>query len=117
LLGLTPQIGGVGTAQTKVNPIAIGIFPMAVPLYAGPGTISTVMVYAHEETHSSHDLIVTLLIATVGVVIIVGLLAATMVSRLLGPLTQQVIDRLLGMIVGALGIEFILEGVETYFQL
>lgn len=100
---------------TDANPVVVGIFPMAVPLFAGPGTISAVMVYSHEEFHSDHDLIVTLLILSVSALIVVGMLGAGALSRLISPLVQDVMNRLLGMIVGALGVEFILEGLSAFF--
>jgi multiple antibiotic resistance protein len=97
------------------HPISIGIFPMAVPLFAGPGAISAVVVYAHENFHSSHDLIVGSVIATVSLIIIVGLFAAAAVGRVLGPVTQSVISRLLGIIVATMGVEFMVEGMAAAF--
>lgn len=97
------------------HPVAVGIFPMAVPLFAGPGSISAVMVYAHEDLNSSHDLILALLIGAVALAITVGLMAAGLLASVIGPLTQVVMNRLLGMIVGALGVEFILEGAGEFF--
>ena len=97
------------------TPVAVGIFPLAVPLFAGPGAIATVMVYAHEDFHSDHDLIVGAVIVTAAVAIIVGLVAASFVGRFVGSLAQKVLNRLLGMIVGSLGIEFIIEGIADFF--
>jgi multiple antibiotic resistance protein len=97
------------------TPVAVGIFPLAVPLFAGPGAIATVMVYAHEDFHSDHDLIVGAVIVTAAVAIIIGLVAASFVGRFVGSLAQKVLNRLLGMIVGSLGIEFIIEGIADFF--
>ena len=114
MLGLITAGALTMEAEEGAHPVAIGIFPLAVPLFAGPGAISAVMVYAHEEFHSDHDLIVGLLILSVAVAIVAGMTGAAVVSHLIGPLTQSVINRLLGMIVGALGVEFILEGVAGF---
>ncbi len=97
------------------NPVAVGVFPLAVPLFAGPGAISTVMVYAHEDFHSDHDLIIATLVASTATAIVIGLSLAAFVGRFLGPTTQQVLNRLLGMVVGALGVEFILEGIAAFY--
>jgi len=97
------------------HPVAIGIFPMAVPLFAGPGAITAVMIYAHQEFHSDHDLIVTVLIVSAATAVAVGLSFASVLARWIGPTTQVVLNRLLGMIVGALGVEFILEGIQDFF--
>ncbi len=115
LLGLIGDKHGGLQSNADAHPITVGIFPMAVPLFAGPGAISTVMVYAHEEYHSNHDLILLALIGSVSLTIVVGLTAAAPLSRVIGPLTQRVLNRLLGIIVGALGIEFVLEGLAAFF--
>lgn len=97
------------------NPVAVGIFPLAVPLFAGPGSIAAVMVYAHEDFHSDHDLIIAALVVTTASAIVLGLVGASFAGRFIGPTTQQVLNRLLGMVVGALGVEFILEGIAAFF--
>ncbi|MEO0342764.1 MAG: MarC family protein [Pseudomonadota bacterium] len=125
MLGLmhSPSADDVGT---QTNPVAIGIFPMAVPLFAGPGAISAVMVFAHfdratpafiGETLLLHDLIVLVVVGSIAVMILVGLMAAGALSRFLTPLVQDILNRLLGIIVGALGVEFILEGLQNFFSL
>lgn len=106
------------------NPVAVGVFPMAVPLFAGPGSISAVMVFAHYDPMSAetapigflaHEMVVAAVILTVAVLILLGLAAASRLDRFLTPLVQDVLNRLLGIIVGALGVEFILEGIAEFF--
>lgn len=116
MLGLIGRGGGEqGGTLDAHNPVAVGIFPLAVPLFAGPGAISAVMVYAHDDFHSDHDLIVAALVVSTAAAIVVGLSLASFVGRFMGPTTQQVLNRLLGMIVGALGVEFILEGIASFY--
>lgn len=105
--------------ETPQSPIVIGVFPMAVPLFAGPGAITTVMIYAHAETafYDDHEFYVSMVIIAVCAVIVAGLLLAASLARFIGPTAQSIINRLLGMIVGALGVEFILEGVQGFFGL
>ncbi|MEL7117386.1 MAG: MarC family protein [Pseudomonadota bacterium] len=131
LLMALEMLGLMGDPSTdhggaQDSPIAVGIFPMAVPLFAGPGAISAVMVFAHfsaedavfvGETLLLHELIVLAVIGTVSVLILIGLVAAGAFSRFLTPLVQDVLNRLLGIIVGALGIEFILEGIRDFFPI
>lgn len=112
-------------AQTRApdhGAVAIGIFPLAVPLFAGPGAITAVMVYAHDEVDTgvmpmTHDEIVIAVVLSACALLAVGLLLASALARFIGPIAQVVLNRLLGMIVGALGVEFILEGLEEYFPL
>lgn len=114
LLGLRAPIE-VDDAPGSDNPIAIGVFPIAVPLFAGPGAIAAVMVYAHEDFHSSHDAIVFALVLGAAGVVLVGLTVVALLGRAIGPVTQSVANRLLGVLVGALGVEFILEGLAGFF--
>ncbi|MEO0542790.1 MAG: MarC family protein [Pseudomonadota bacterium] len=101
--------------RENANPVSIGVFPLAIPLFAGPGAITAVMVYGHEEFHSNHDVIMIAVIVSACVVLLAGLLLANTLNRLITPLVQIVLNRLLGMIVGALGVEFILEGFAEFF--
>lgn len=119
LLGLTGQEhGGTARDSDPTNPVVLGIFPLAIPLFAGPGSITAVMVYASTgqgTTDHSHLAVLVLVILSASTILGISLALAGMLSRIIGPTTQVVMNRLLGMIVGALGIEFILDGLAQYF--
>ena len=118
MLGLLREEEASTTTRSGQGPIITGIFPLAVPLFAGPGAITAVMIYAsNPDKHAYHDLHVSIIVSTVSVMIIAGLLMASLVSRFISPTAQSVMNRLLGMIVGALGVEFILEGLAGFFKL
>ncbi|MEP1206977.1 MAG: MarC family protein [Rhizobiaceae bacterium] len=116
LLGLLPeQSTATGASVADKSPVVVGIFPLAVPLMAGPGAITAVMVSAHEEYHAHHDIIVVAVILSACAMLLIGLLAASFLGRVIGPVSQIILNRLLGVIVGALGVEYILEGLGEYF--
>jgi multiple antibiotic resistance protein len=116
LLGLLREEEAFSEAKpSRQSAIAIGIFPMALPLFAGPGAITAVIVYAHEDFHSNHNLIVVAIILSASALLAIGLATAGMLAKLIGPITQIVMNRVLGMVVGALGVEFILEGLAEFF--
>ncbi|MEO0761109.1 MAG: MarC family protein [Pseudomonadota bacterium] len=118
MLGLMGAGGGSMSTEEDPNPIVTGVFPMAVPLFAGPGSITAVMIYAHTtDKHPHQDLVISGIVLAVSVLIVIGLLMASMLSHLITPVAQSVLNRLLGMIVGALGVEFILEGLAGFFLL
>lgn len=114
---------GVGTVNygggsDEPNPLLTGIFPMAVPLFAGPGAITAVMIYSTQGGGNPwHDLHVSIVVLVVSLAVAAGLLLASTLSRVIGPVTQQVLNRLLGVIVGAMGIEFILDGIAGFYAL
>ena len=119
MLGLTGE-RSAERGHTVESPVEIGIVPMAIPIFAGPGAISTVMVYAHKQADPSHgfltnELIVSAVIVSVATIILAGLLAAASLSRFITPLVQHILSRVLGMLVGALAVEFILEGLAAFF--
>ncbi|MEM1385156.1 MAG: MarC family protein [Pseudomonadota bacterium] len=118
MLGLLGDDSDPQGGAAEGGPVVVGIFPLAVPLFAGPGAITAVMVYAHApDKHSGHDMHVSLVIVSVSLLIVAGLVAASLLSRLITPVAQTVMNRLFGMIVGALGIEFMLEGIAGFFLL
>lgn len=90
------------------------IFPIAIPLIAGPGSIATVILLVGQ--HPGLDGFV----AVMGIVVAVllAMLAMFMVSglleRLLGPVGINVVTRLLGMLLAALSAQFVLDGLRDY---
>ena len=93
----------------------IGVVPLAMPLMAGPGAISSTIVYGARYP-SAFD--------TVGISITIVLFclcswllfrSAPLIVRFLGQTGINVITRILGLILGALGIEFIANGLRNLF--
>jgi MarC family membrane protein len=93
----------------------IGVVPLAMPLMAGPGAISSTIVYGSRYP-SMFD--------TVGIMVtIVAFCACTwllfrsapLIVRFLGQTGINVITRIMGLILGALGIEFIANGLRALF--
>lgn len=93
----------------------VGVVPLAIPLLAGPGTISTVILNAHASSSWTHML--TLNIGIVGVAITVwsALRLAVPISSVLGRTGMNVVTRLMGVILLAIGVEFITGGIGTLF--
>lgn len=93
----------------------IGVVPLAMPLLAGPGAISSTIVYASRYPSSidTLGLIICICIFSLGVW---GLLRiAPSIVRLLGQTGINVVTRIMGLILGALGIEFIANGMRALF--
>ncbi|OWY38396.1 hypothetical protein CEK28_12195 [Xenophilus sp. AP218F] len=99
-------------AGTKTN---IAVVPMAIPLMTGPGTISTVIIYA--STSQSWVQIVYLLISCVLVAITCygALVLASPLSRLLGQTGINIVNRVMGMLLAAVSVEIIVDGIYRLF--
>ncbi len=91
----------------------IAAFPLATPLLAGPGAISTVMIYASPPYGLLEDFLVILLNSLVAYLI---LQRASWVQRALGTNGTQVFTRIVGLLIAAIGIAFIREGVVAVMQ-
>lgn len=88
------------------------VFPLAMPLIAGPGAMATVILLAGQTNSIAGTL--SILAVTLAVVLIAFLLflVATPVERLLGQTGNMVVTRLLGMLLAALSVQFIIDGVR-----
>lgn len=101
-------------SQTRtIAATEIAAFPLATPLLAGPGAISTVMIYANPPYGLLEDFLVILLNSLLAFVI---LERASWVQRALGNNGTQVFTRVIGLVIAAIGIAFIREGVLAIIQ-
>ena len=107
------------TAQTAITEDHIqnvAAFPLAIPLMAGPGAITAMLLLAG-RTQGDYVMMGMLLIITaliVGVCLVVFLLADP-IARMLGTTGNVVLTRLLGVILAALAIQFLIDGVKAAF--
>lgn len=101
-------------SQTRtIAATEIAAFPLATPLLAGPGAISTVMIYANPPYGLLEDYLVILLNALLAFVI---LERATYIRKLFGNNGTQVFTRIVGLLIAAIGIAFIREGIVGIVQ-
>ncbi|HVC27362.1 MAG TPA: MarC family protein [Nitrososphaerales archaeon] len=101
-------------SQTRtIAATEIAAFPLATPLLAGPGAISTVMIYANPPYGLLEIFLVILLNSFIALVI---LERASWVQKALGNNGTQVFTRIVGLLIAAIGIAFIREGVVAIIQ-
>jgi multiple antibiotic resistance protein len=101
-------------SQTRtIHATEIAAFPLATPLLAGPGAISTVMIYANPPYGLLEIFLVILLNSLLAFVI---LERASWIQRVLGNNGTQVFTRIVGLLIAAIGIAFIREGVVAIIQ-
>jgi multiple antibiotic resistance protein len=99
-------------AETKQD---ISVFPLAFPLIAGPGALTTVLLMS---TTAKSALvfggILVLLLVVLGITL-VSLLYATRILKFLGETGTNVISRLFGLILAALAVQYMLDGIHSSF--
>lgn len=90
----------------------ISVFPLATPLIAGPGAIgASILLMAHAEGDTTRQLIVCLSLLAVLLFTFACLLAASQLHRILGKTGTHVINRVFGVLLTALAVQFIFDGI------
>jgi multiple antibiotic resistance protein len=100
-------------AQTR-NQIALT--PLAIPMLAGPGSISLLIAFYQDYTKISEKIIAVVSILAVAVVIYFILKSAHYLSRILGASGIVAISRIIGFIVIAIGVQYISSSVVNIFK-
>lgn len=91
------------------------IFPLATPLIAGPGALAAmILLVAEHEGDPAGQAMVFLAAAAVLTICFAVFLATELIERLLGPTGIKVLTRLFGMILGALAVQFVLDGLAAF---
>jgi len=103
-------------AEVDPNYEDISIFPMAIPMIAGPGAIATIMLLVGRSNGTAQTLVVLAALAATMVLMLLSLLAAGAIMRVLGPKLEAMITRMLGVILAALATQFVIDGVKASFS-
>ena len=93
----------------------VSIFPMAMPMIAGPGSIAAVMLLTSQNDGIDNALIILGALGSVLLLTLIGLLAAGPMMRVLGNKVEAVITRVLGVLLGALAVQFVVDGLNASF--
>ena len=90
----------------------VSIFPMAMPMIAGPGSIASVMLLMSRNDGIERSAVVLAALATILLLTLLALLAAGPIMRVLGVKIEAVITRLLGVLLAALAVQFVIDGIR-----
>ncbi|MFZ1814107.1 MAG: MarC family protein [Rhizobiaceae bacterium] len=102
-------------AITKDHIANISAFPLAVPLIAGPGAISAVILLSTNfagETAVAKGILASILVAVMSIVMFAFILADR-IDRYLGATGRTILTRLLGLLLAALSVQFVADGVKA----
>jgi multiple antibiotic resistance protein len=95
----------------------VSIMPLGVPMLAGPGAISTVMVLALGAKSIAATVTLYLSIVLTSVITYFVLSAASLLERRLGQTGMRILTRLMGLVLCAIAIQFIIDGIKLSFRL
>ena len=90
------------------------LVPLAMPLLAGPGAITTVLTLSSRVEAWPETMMLLIAVVTVGVTIGIILLLGARLGSLLGARGQRILLRFMGLILAAVGAEVLLAGVYTF---
>lgn len=90
------------------------VFPLAIPLIAGPGAIASMILLAGETSGALGMAAILGVMAAVLLLALLLFLSAGMIERALGQTGITVTTRLLGMLLAALSVQFVLDGLKAF---
>jgi multiple antibiotic resistance protein len=103
--------------ESQVSPDrdSVAVVPLGIPLLAGPGAISAVIVFASRGTSPLHYLVLGVEIVLVAAIVWVSFRSAPYIERFLGKTGINVVMRIMGLIMTAVAVEFITGGLRQIF--
>ena len=96
---------------------SIAVVPLAIPLLTGPAAISTVVIYAEKSRHFGEMVTLVLYGVIIGLCTWVALSAAQPIGRFLGQTGINVMTRLMGLILAAMAVEVMADGLTMLFPI
>jgi multiple antibiotic resistance protein len=122
LMGLSmlgAQPGAVRQTQEEMSVAtqqgSVAVVPIGIPLIAGPGSISAVIVQMQRGAGLGHLVAVLACVAAVSLACWLSLRFAKTIGRVLGPLGLNVVSRLLGLLLSAVAVEMMAAGAKQLF--
>ncbi|MBB1273032.1 MULTISPECIES: MarC family protein [Psychromonas] len=91
----------------------ISVFPMSIPLLAGPGTLTLAILLFSQNTQGNSVVTVSAAIISVLLITLVGMMMSKYLKKFIGKTGDEILRRFLGVILAALAIQFIYEGVRN----
>ena len=105
------------TAITRDDIANVAAFPLAIPLIAGPGSISAVILLSGEFGGEIQTIgLLIAMIAAVLATLVLTFMAATPIDRFLGVTGRMVMTRLMGVLLAALSVQFVVDGASALWR-
>ena len=101
--------------QADRNIVPIAVIPMAIPMTAGPGAISLMVVKASYQNPIEGQIAIILAVLLVCVVLWLFLKSATKISNVLGQTGMNIVTRIMGLLMLGVGVEFMAQGIGEMF--
>lgn len=103
--------------EDAVDRDSLAVVPLGMPLLAGPGAISTVIVYTQRHESFMHYVVLGGEILLVSLAVLISFRVATHIAKYLGKTGINLVTRIMGLIMAAIGVEFIASGIRQLFPI
>ena len=106
----------LGEQDEAIHKQDITVFPLAFPLLAGPGAITIVLLMTSGQSEQIIDWQSLLVLISVLLLTLITLLSTPVLVRSLGETGANVISRILGLLLAALAVQYIIDGIKSSFK-
>ncbi len=103
--------------ETPEDPDDVSVFPIGIPMIAGPGTIATAMFFMSDAANWAQRAVVLSALAANLLLCLVVFLAAGPIVRAMGESVAGALTRILGVILAALSVQLLIDGIKGAFGL
>ena len=110
----SPSYKGIEQQAVNSDPMSIAISPLAMPLFAGPGTITTALSLANGGLQN--QLITVVAFALLCVITYLLLRSAKQIAGFLGENLMKIITKMMGLLLFSIGIQMIIVSVQTLLK-
>ncbi len=107
------HVKAASRAITKDDIHNVAVFPLAIPLIAGPGSISASILLASEFSTFTERLVLIGILASIAILLYIALALADRLDRIIGDTGRIIATRLLGILLAALSVQYIADGVKN----
>ena len=112
---ISPAIQTKEEVEESMDRNSIAIVPLAIPLLAGPGAISTVIIDAHKASDAVHYGIIAVEIAVLSLLLWLVLRLSPLIAKHITATGINIFTRIMGLILAAIAVEFIANGMKGLF--
>ncbi len=112
---LSPTVQTKEEAEESKEKESIAVVPLAMPLLAGPGAITTVIIDAHKGSGAGHYLTSAVLILFLSLLIWMVLRLSPFITRHISATGINVFTRIMGLLLAAIAVEFMANGLKSLF--
>lgn len=94
----------------------VAVFPLAIPLLAGPGTMTAVLLHMTDTENMADKSMIFAAIFVIQVAALICMFGAAKLARIFGPTANSIIARLIGVLMAAISVQFVMDGLLEFIE-